>query len=171
MNPQDEFEKMDDSMLKTFRPLREQKFSKAEMDDFHAKVMKQIADRPIPQAGFPYAGLVTAAAFSAAVIFAAAFYFHQLQVPPHQEAPVKAKVVRTIPIPEIPAPQISVPAPVVIAEEDLLAEIEALKELGVWTEEDEEEAGIPVEAAFLELARYAEDFQQPSPAAPPSSRA
>ena len=47
-----------------------------------------------------------------------------------------------------------------VTEAEILSDIEALKELGVWTEEDEEKLGILAEERFSELELAFEDNSQ-----------
>ncbi len=192
---ENDFEKMDEWMMKASRRAREQKVPQKELDAFHEGVMKKIVDGSRPGFGMPFAGFVFAGAFTAAVVLGAAFYFRQVTVTPDVAAPVRAEVTLVtptdVPLPEIPVSPIiqtpPVPALVTVQpimdmpgfskiedpafkDEDILEEIEALKELGVWSEEDEEEAGIPIEAAFLELESYSGDSQPSGVMTPPSAR-
>lgn len=169
--------------MKAARASREKQFSQNEMDQFHTDVMKKVSSLPARGAGMPFAGLALTAVFALSVIGAAVFYLNRVPVEKMESTPVKADVRLVTPpivspvVTEIvdrmntPAVPSQVPAPLMkretetqapaagVKEDELLEEIEALKELGVWTEEDEEEAGIPVEAAFLELANYVSDNQ------------
>lgn len=191
---EDKFGKMDKWMMNASREVREQRISRKELDAFHEEVMKKIAASQTSGWKLPFPGMMMAAGFSLAVILGAAFYLNQVRVVP-EEKPVKAEV-KLVTEPLVPAPQIKEPAmpepisipvisqaapaalsqqvpasaPAVLAkEEDLLQEIEALKELGLWTEEDEEEAGIPVETAFAELENYFGEAPSQAPIPVPAS--
>ena len=63
--------------------------------------------------------------------------------------------------------QVSAPAPkakVPLSDQEIFSEIEALRELGAWSEEDEEAIGIPAESIFSELELTDQDFKSQSSA-------
>lgn len=186
---ENKFEEMDQWMMKASRDVREQKISQKELNAFHESVMSKIMIQQPSHWSLPYTGLMFAAAFSLAIILGTVFYLHQVQVSKTEEKPVKVEV-KLITAPMIPSPAVNdqaahvtampqAPTPVmsqpavstaipIFQEMEILEEIEALKELGVWTEEDEEEAGIPVEAAFIELENYAGEKQPSVMLSPPA---
>lgn len=166
----DDFKKLDDWMMDAAKNTREQKIPEGELKDFHEGVMRKIMERQNAGAGFPYMGLAFVAALSLAVTFGAVIYMKSVKVEPvtQEEAseikPVAAAPVLQQEIPEIktpvPQPKVQASAPA-LNEAEIIDEIEALKELGAWTEEDEAEAGIPVEVTFGDL-----DFTPNSQAQP-----
>ncbi len=79
--------------------------------------------------------------------------FNQEEASAGLPAPVPASVVRDT------APRAALPLPSgpVLDESNIVEEIEALKELGVWTDDDEEEIGVSAEQIFNELEMAAAD--------------
>lgn len=184
----DDFIKLDEWMLDTTRRERERRVPEKDLTGFQEEVMRKIMARQHQGFSIPYGGLAMVSVFSLAVILGAVFYLNG--TPSKKEtprvsssaapvtAPVVQKVILPVPavIPNIPVTvpevEVSKPAanmsqPATLSESEILDEIEALKELGVWTEDDEDRAGIPVEVIFADLD-MAPDFDSsiaPAPAA------
>jgi hypothetical protein len=181
----DDFKKLDEWMMNASKKAREKKVPEKDLQDFHDNVMKKILERQNAAPGFPYAGLAAVAAFSLAVIFGAVMYMHSVKVEKNETE--KAQTVENQRLDAIhsgPSHYASLdgkddgkqfmsgslssaegPTRVPLTEASIVDEIEALKEIGAWTEEDEAEAGIPVEVTFGDLEVGMEYSRQPIPAA------
>jgi hypothetical protein len=181
----DEFNKLDDWMMEIVKPEREKRLSEEDLKGFHDDVMKRVIERQNRGFGSPYVGFAFAAALSLAVIFGAVLYMRSVNIEKEKIAetggPVKTNAEKK------PAPQYaaidkrdsgkeflsgslsnaSLPQAAPLTEANILDEIEALKELGSWTEEDEAEAGIPADVTFadLEVGGQTNQPQVPAPQA------
>ena len=175
----DEFEKMDDYLKKVFRDQKDIFQPGKDLKGFSDSVVKRILERQRNR----QIGFGIAAGFSAVAVFGMVMVFvmqprpataPEISAPAAVEAKVPASMVNQareiIPavskkqeLVQAPAATVTVPEPV--TEETLAAEIEALKDLGVWTEQDEEEIGIPADVIFAEIQTYLET-EQPSIAMP-----
>ncbi len=180
----DDFIKLDEWMLEATRREREGRVPEKDLLGFQEGVMRKIMERQRRGFGFPSMGLAMVSVFSLAVIFGAVVYLNRMPskketpVVSSAPAPVAAPVIKkvilpvanvipnipvTVPEVKVSGPSVSVSQPSLLSESEIMEEIEALKELGAWTEEDEERAGIPVEVSFADLD-MAPDFDQSTPA-------
>ena len=157
----EDFKGLDDWMMTVTRGERQGHVPDKDLEDFHDEVMKKILERQRSGFGHPYAGFAVAAGISIAVIFSAILYIRL--VPVEKPKPVAMEVTKQAAVsPIIPASVETVKAETlasqakkaelpVFTEATLVDEIEALKELGAWTEDDEAEAGIPADVTFSDL--------------------
>ena len=132
----DSFEKIDSDLMKLAEKLRETKVPENMRNDFSKSVEDRILrERRAPGLGWmlPSFALV----FGLALAGAAAWFIM---------AP-KQKPIAPVPVFSEP----SGPPLAEFRESNIIQEIEALKELGLWTDEDEEAIGIPAEQAFSEM--------------------
>ena len=159
-----EFEKMDSEMMEIFKPARNQAMPEGLLKNFSARVESKILKGNI-RAGLGGGGL---AAWGFAFFILAVVLWRVLPAQGPAAVPVPVIVLESpaLRVPpgakQSPVPHdVSAPA----TETEILSDIEALKELGVWTEEDEEKIGILAEERFSELELAFEDNSQfPGPA-------
>ena len=170
------FEKMDREFLSSLKDVREKKVPEEIRRDFKRSVEERLAS-----AGQPGFGLSLLAAPALVLVLGAALCWVYLKpAPPVQEnIPVETELQKKETVTEaLPAPMpVAAPAPVPaavrkivhsdvqmnaqlpklaqITESNIVNELEALKELGVWTEKDEEEIGITSDQIFEELETLA----------------
>jgi hypothetical protein len=189
----DDFKKLDDWMMDAAKREREQRVPEKDLQAFHDGVMKKILERGNRGFGMPYAGFAAAAALTFAMVLGTVIYIQNVRVPVSEEsaklsqngtraqarvekepmlAAVKtpAAVFYREPVSQpqaSPAPKALAVQPPPLTESDIVDEVEALKELGVWTEDDEAEAGIPVEVTFGDLEAAFEGAQPSIPQGPP----
>ena len=156
-----DFKKMDDWMMDAARQEREKRVPEKDMKEFHDGVIKKILERQRHGIGMPYVGLGMAGVLSLALILGLVIYLR-----PNPAAKVKPAVEQPIAVSSTTvqekASSVEAAAPPPMTESSLVEDIEALKELGVWTDQDEEEAGIPVEVIFSDLETGL-TLQQPAP--------
>lgn len=147
-----DFKNLDDWMMKAARGERDQKMSPEELKAFQASVIKKIAERKAPGSifGMPAASMV----FVFGLLFLLALsgaYFLGMQIgktakpslsQAQQNSSVSSELSR---------------AP--LKDETLLIEVAVLRELGVWTDDDEQAIGIPLDALMQELDTYTPEAQ------------
>lgn len=168
------FEKMDKEFLDNLKSVREKKVPESVRKDFKQSVEKRLfaAGQPAPFA-FSFAVVpVLILGLGAALCW---FYLRpnravpdnmqtraevlkaeqlkketppEVIVPINPKVPVKTTAETALRVPELPQ----------VTESNLVAELEALKELGVWTEKDEEEIGISADQVFVELETLASEM-------------
>ena len=170
------FEKMDADFEKLFRPLKEEHVPDELFKNFELQVKRKILEqeRPPISLGSWYAA-VAVSLVTLAVIGILVWRMNIKSAEPVREPAVRT-VLTQAPVSVDPAPRLSekpvqiegkdknkgiesssnlskdtpaVPAP--LEESDLITEIEALQELGVWTEEDDNAIGISAEYSLSEL--------------------
>jgi hypothetical protein len=122
---EESFKKLDQRFLKELEPAREAKVPAHLLKDFDARVVKRIG----VTTGLPWGIGVGIPVLAVALALFCFAYFTFWQRPFTAKTPVKA----------------------VEPESEMLAEVEALKTLGVWTDEDDLALGIPLEQSFAEL--------------------
>ncbi len=169
-----EFEKMDAEMMETFKRARNQEIPEGLLKNFSASVERKILERHVrpSRLGVGWAGLaVLGFAF---LIFGAVLW---RLLPATRPAPVQVPVQAVNSV--ILRPEAEESREILRSAQDdkrraqddkqriqnddsteILSDIEALKELGVWTEEDEEKLGILAEERFSELELAFEDNSQ-----------
>lgn len=173
----DDFKKMDEFFQKIFREQSENFSPEKNMKGFSDSVVKKILERQRSR----QIGFSLALGFSAAAILGLAMVvvIQQKQMPVAEapekmEAQAPAVITNEIAAPEAIQTESAKPAAPAVREtvtaETIAADIEALKELGLWTEQDEEAIGIPVETAFSEVMTYLET-EQPAISMPPQQAA
>ena len=161
----DPFEKLDKEMMEALQEVRHQKIPEGLLRNFSTEVQRKIQERNIRPAGI---GL----GLGIWVILALAFLTFGMVIWKLLPPAPKPKVVPILmPVSQIPAaatPSSSAPpskiTPAPLTESEIISEIEALKELGVWTEEDEAKLGITLEETFSELELALEDNSLPGSA-------
>ena len=156
-----DFEKLDKEMMEKMKNLREQKMPEGLLWNFGAQVERKILARQARPTGMGLGWASLFAAGLAFLLFGVAVWKLLPARPRVVPVPVTASVTS---IPAVSAPVILRPK----AEEstrdilrsapaEIVNEIEALKEIGVWTDEDEEKIGIALEETFDELELAFED--------------
>lgn len=176
----DKFEKLDAELMKGLSGLREKSVPAEIRRNFRRSVEERVLRMNRPAAFSWNAAILPVFVLGLAIGFSW-FYLKPKPVrpvvtavptieqeirqtaPPTQAVQKRASVTREVVQPQIPlkpaaAVQESLPA---ISESELVSEIEMLKELGAWTEEDEAEIGIPSEQIFEELEMLAGEWAQP----------
>ncbi len=167
-----EFEKLDQDLMKGLSGLREKQVPQEIRKNFKRSVEERILGlgRPAP---FSFSVFVVPACVLVFGLALCWFYLRPKHVEPLVAEPkpmVKAEMPKVetakpeakssaVVIPEKPV-MVSVAKPAEINENELLEEIEALKELGVWTDEDEKDIGISTDQLFEELEIMAGEFSQ-----------
>lgn len=130
------FEEMDKDFEKRFRPFRDQKIARGELEGFEPAVMRKIQVSSAHSPGAPVFGIAAAVCLSFALIGAGIGWFHLLPSGAARKTPVQP---------------VQVLAAEPVREAELMTEIEALKELGIWDEEDDKGIGITLENTLSEL--------------------
>ena len=178
MDPQS-FEKLDQEMMRSLGTVRRKRVPEEIRKNFRAAVEKRILESTRP-GGFP---LLFAAVPAVVLILGLALCWFYLRPAPRplMPEPALARTVRSAmvpaaaPAPKAAAPVIEVakpqpPAPEAqlskITENNIVDEIEALKELGAWTDDDEQAIGIPSDQIFEELETLAGEFPQTAESMP-----
>ncbi len=128
----DDFEKMDSAWMDLTKKAREIQVPSEILKDFSGQVQKKILERRARAAFFMG---VEAGALVIALVLGAIALMHFRPV-----------TQQTAPAPEPASAQLKE-----LEESDIVSEIEALKELGVWTDEDETAIGIPADTALGDL--------------------
>ncbi len=153
----DNFEKLDEWMMEVTRAAREKKVPEKDRQGFQESVMRKIAERQIVSPGIPYFGVSVMAAICVLAVLGV-IWMSRPATAPAPKTEVKPFVQAQPAAPMTSAPVIisqeAKPAAVSkkpMTEQEILNDIEALRELDSWTEQDEEEAGIPVEVTFSDL--------------------
>lgn len=168
---QESFEKIDQELFEKLQEVREKKVPASLRSDFSLEIERRIEGMGRPFVFHPgYAILPICAVLGAALCW---FYLKpEPRVPePHPavlisaaaQAPTEKKTFTSKPLIVSSAPSQSVPVVKEsilpqITESNLVSELEVLKELGVWTEEDEQEIGISRDLIFEELETFAGDL-------------
>lgn len=137
------FEQMDQDFEKIFRPHKEARVPDELLKDFDTQVKRRILDRK--SRAFPFGIAYAALAVLVLTIAAFGLFFWKINLPtPRPVAEPVAAVSSQAPIQ-------STPETADLEESDLLTEIAALQELGVWTEADDDSIGISIEQSLSEL--------------------
>ena len=162
------FEKMDKEFLNSLKNAREKKVPEGIRRDFKRSVEERLAS-----AGQPAFGLSLVAVPALVLVLGAALcWFYVKPAPPVQknisvetELQKKETVTEALPaavqkivhsnVQMNAHPAAQHPELAQITESNIVNELEALKELGVWTEKDEEEIGITSNQIFEELETLA----------------
>lgn len=180
------FEKLDQELMKGLKEARERRVPEEALKGFSDSVAKRILERKNRKPAFGFPAWVVIPAF-ALLAGAGLWYWMGVKVPqtPSPEnLKMRPQAVPSVPgiVPEtrrVAAPAkelistptapaanpISLPA---LQDSDIADEIEALKELGEWTEEDEEVIEIPLEESFTELEGVLDTENIPLRATPQS---
>jgi hypothetical protein len=180
------FEELDQQMMDFTKTSREKSVPKKELENFNSEVMKKIARFESEPPDFNPL-LISISLFCFLIMVSGMVFIHSVEtgkIHPKKlqfllPAPAAAMTHETIAVKLQPVPAPQVPPAVIPAavssqpaqgqtvrslnEEELIAEIEALRELGVWTEEDEEQAGMPVEVTFAETELFIEQTSVVTP--------
>lgn len=151
------FEKMDKEFLDGLKNIREKKVPDTVRQNFKQSVERRIMSAGRP-AGFGFSFAMLPVFVLAAGVALCWFYLRPNRPVPvnveikQESAPIQTPALVLKTVPEAPVKiQPNAPKLEEITESNLVAELEALKELGVWTEQDEEEIGIPADLIFEEL--------------------
>ena len=149
-----EFEQMDKEMMETLQGVRDQKMPEGLLKDFSAGVERKIRERNVRPAGIGAGfGWASALALGLVLLVLGAVIWKLL--------PAKRPIV--VPVKSASPTYVIMRSPG--SPSEIVNEIEALKELGVWTDEDEEKLGIALEETFSELELAFDDNSQiPGPA-------
>jgi len=129
---EDSFDEQDQEWMKKLKDAREQPVPEDKLKNFSDNVTKRIRAGQQPK---PFLGIMTpvlAAGFALLVIF--------LLVWRHEPD-----------VQKVPAPAAALSAIDTYNEAELAAEIEALKELGVWSDADDVLAGVSMEDHLIDL--------------------
>lgn len=134
----EQFKKEDEKMMERMKPVRERRVAPEFLKGFSASVVRKIEAKKEPATrSFTWQAAVP--------VFAVLVLAFVTLVRPNGILQPQA------PVPESAVFEIAqLPEPVLQVEATLADEIEALKELGVWTNEDEEAVGVEAEEAELE---------------------
>ena len=155
-----DFEKMDKEMMEALKELRGQKIPEGLLKDFSAGVEQKIRDRNVRPLGAGLGWTSFLALGVAFLVFGIVIWKllpsrpRVIPIPARSaaESPAVFSTRATAPAAE----KFSAP----LAEAEISSEIEALRELGVWTDEDEQKLGIALEETFDELELAFEDNNQ-----------
>ncbi len=136
---EDSFNQMDESWMKNLKQFRDQKVPESTLHHFSDSVEKEILKS---KGGMPAFG-TGAVVFSVALVLAAGLLIWQwpnlTQAPASSEKLVLQKTISL--------------------ESQIEADVEVLKALGEWTEDDERAVGIPIENAFIDFAEFDLDIE------------
>lgn len=174
------FEQLDREMMKNMETMRLRPVPPEIRKDFRRSVEQRIL-LELRGGGFSlmtFAVPLCVLALGAALCW---FYLRPPRIqPPAETVPQKKETVQVRqPVPAVPRevrPARAVqPVPVrpvsiqlpVITENNVVDEIEALKELGAWTDQDETDIGIPADQSFAELDLLGADLVQGAPSGQP----
>lgn len=168
----DSFEKMDREFLDGLKNVREKKVPESIRANFKRSVLERLVS-----AGKPAAFSLSFAAVPVLILALGGalcwFYLKPNRAVPDNlrtraevlKAEAENKEKPTEVFPAIPKQvktteesALRVPELVKVTESNLISELEALKELGVWTEADEEEIGISADQIFVELETFASEM-------------
>ena len=169
----DDFDKLDKEMMERLKPVREKSIPESIRKNFAEDVEKKIIDGEPASGGFGW-GVVLAPAL---LVFVGVVVFLKMTAVPEKASQVVppaqpiAKVAKPIAAPtpvDVPAPVAQTPVKSSVVDEveqlsvetesELFSEIEVLKELGVWNEEDDQILDISMEDSLREMELFAEDF-------------
>lgn len=136
----EQFKKMDEHMMKRMKPVRDRRVAPEFLKGFAASVVRKIESKngpaPVRSLGWRHACRQAGAAVPVfAVLVLAVVTVMRL---PGQQRPVPTSAAPAV----FEIAQLPDQHPVEAAETALTEEIEALKELGAWTDEDEKAAGV-----------------------------
>lgn len=161
-----DFEEVDREMMAALKGMRDQKMPEGLLKDFSAGVERKILERKIRPAGSG-AGWVGVFVFCFAFLIFGVVLWKLFPVSKPQVIPVPVTVTMTASVPGASKPEGGIPGKIKMPlnEAEITSEIEALRELGVWTEEDEEKLGIVMEETLSELELAFEDNTQIAPQA------
>jgi len=131
----DSFDRMDESLMKGFKKNRDRKVPESILRGFSESVEKQILEAKSQNTVFGGGAMV----FSISFVLIAAILLWQWpnlikQVPSDAKFSFNEKTA--------------------FQESDIDSDVQVLKALGEWNEEDEAAMGIPVENAFAEFAEF-----------------
>ena len=127
------FEKMDQSWIKGLKNVRDRQVPQQALRDFSESVEQRIFEKEKQRKRLIGVGVPAAALALALVFFAVSRFLFIPGVPPATE-------------------------PVPTQESEIIAEVQILRELGAWTEEDDLAIGVSVETSFAELELMAPQF-------------
>ncbi len=148
------FEKMDEAWMQALRSVREKKVPNNILRNFDVLVAQRIIhqqkENPVFAGGWALVLLPALAIVLAVGIWR---FFPEFKKPSPTVPALTSQFVQPEPL-KVEAVEALVPAAISVAdlhEEEIADEIEALKDLGVWTDEDESSVGILPENTFDEL--------------------
>lgn len=159
MTDEKEFEAMDQEWCQRLKTAGKPKVPEAMTRDFAAAVENKILEGSRPF--LPLAVAVPAFLLTFAFVAGFIFWFWHARLQPAQaprlEGAAASSATVAVPVAEKPARKLEKPVPaetpasMAMTEKDLASEIAVLRELGVWSEEDERAIGISLEDDLTDL--------------------